>query len=203
MEIVISSLLSFLLVYKYIGLFVVSFLAAFLLPLPSSSVLAAAGAFSAQGYFSIYYVLIIAFVGNVCGDVFGYFVARYYGLPFLKKIGFAKALSSQRYITMSVYMNQFAYSLIFFSRFLTGVGPLVNIVSGINKLRFKIFFIIGVLGEIVYTLMYGLVGYFLGSEWENNISFLLKATGIIIFFVLSIGLVQYFVFKRMKKLTQS
>jgi membrane protein DedA with SNARE-associated domain len=202
MATILSALLSFLLVYKYIGLFVVAFLAALALPLPASTILAAAGAFAAQGYFSIYTVLGVAFLGNITGDVIGYFVAHRYGVVFLRKIGFEKILASKLYRLLNGYMEHFSYSLIFFSRFLTGVGPLVNILSGITSVRYGVFFGIGVLGEAVYVLLYGLVGYFLGSEWENNASFFFEATGVIVMLGITVSVVQYGLFKRMKRETK-
>ena len=113
MELILSTFLTFLLLYKYIGLFVISFLAALLLPLPSSSILAAAGAFAAQGYFSISYVLIVAFLGNILGDAAGYFLAQKMGTAALQRIGFRKILSSSLSNKLVLYMKKFSYSLIF------------------------------------------------------------------------------------------
>ena len=199
MATILSAFLSFLLIYKYIGLFIVSFLAALALPLPSSSILAAAGAFSAQDYFNITTVLVVALVGNVIGDALGYFVARHYGTVFLKKIGFEKVLGSRLYVSLAGYMQHSSYSLIFFSRFLTSVKPLINILSGITHVKYSIFFGISILGEIAHVLVYGLIGYYLGSAWENNLSFLFKATAVIITFGITLSLIQYGVFKRMKR----
>ncbi len=201
MTVILNFLLSFLLLYKYVGLFLVSYLAAFLLPLPSSSTLAAAGAFSAQGYFDINIVLVVAFFGNVLGDITGYLIARKYGTQILRKIGFEKMITSNLYQKLELYMRDFSYSLIFFSRFLTGIGPLINVISGISKVNYKTFFIIDILGETAYVLLFAFIGYFLGTEWENNISFLLEATGVIITLGITIGLLQYGLFKRMKKLS--
>ena len=174
-------------------------LAALALPLPASTILAAAGAFAAQGYFSLTLVLVVAFIGNITGDAIGYFVSKRYGVPLLRKIGFEKMVTSHLYTSLVEYMGHFSYSLIFFSRFLTGVGSLVNVISGITHVRYVVFFGIGIFGEMVYVLLYGLVGYFLGSEWENNLSFLLEATGVIITFGVVISVIQYGVFKRMKR----
>lgn len=203
MEFILSELLSFLLVYKYIGLFIISFLAAFLLPVPSSSILAAAGAFASQGYFSISIVLLTALLGNIAGDNLGYFLARVYGISFMKKVGFDTLITSKLYTTLSLYLQNFSYTLIFCSRFITTVGPLVNILSGITGIRYLLFFTIGFLGEVAYVLLYGLLGYFLGSEWENNFSFLLEATGVILSLGLLLGTIQYMFFKKMKNDTAS
>lgn len=203
MTFILNSLLSFLLLYKYIGLFFISFLAAILLPLPSSATLTASGAFSAQGYFNITTVIIVAFLGNVLGDIAGYLLARKYSEKILGNIGFEKMISSDLYKKLELYMKDFSYSLIFFSRFLTGIGPLINIISGISKVKYKTFFIIDILGEATYVLLYALIGYFLGTEWENNLSFLFEATSVIVILGITIGLLQYGLFKRMRKLSNN
>ncbi len=199
MEAILSAFLAFLLLYKYIGLFVVSLLAAFAFPVPSSSILAAAGAFSAQGYFDIRIVLVVAFLGNVAGDVLGYFLARYFGITVLQKIGLRKTLSHPLYTSLTKYIKDFSYSLIFFSRFITGIGPLVNVLSGLTKIKYSVYFTFELLGEVAYVLVYGLVGYYLGSEWESNIDFLFQATSVIIIFGATLSIIQYGVFKRMRK----
>lgn len=201
MTVILNSLLSFLLLYKYVGLFAVSYLAALILPLPSSSVLTASGGFAAQDFFNMPTVLIVAFLGNVLGDLTGYFLARKYGENILGKIGFKKMISSNLYKKLEFYMRDFSYSLIFFSRFLTGIGPLINVISGVSRVKPRTFIILDLIGETAYVLLYALIGYFLGSEWENNLTFLFEATAVIVALGLTIGLLQYGIFKRMKRLS--
>lgn len=195
METFLDSLLSFLLLYKYVALFCTSFLAAFLLPLPSSSILAAAGAFASQGYFSLTAVLLVAFVGNIGGDITGYLLSRRYGEELLGKIGFKKILHSDRYHSLESYIIDFSYSLIFFSRFLVQIGPSVNILSGLARVPYRTFFVIAVIGEIFYVLLYGLVGYSLGSAWENNIGFMTEAGLTVLSLGVVIALIQYGLFR--------
>ncbi|MFA5131883.1 MAG: DedA family protein [Candidatus Paceibacterota bacterium] len=199
---ILDSVLSFLLLYKYVALFLVSYLAALVAPLPSSAVLAASGAFAAQGYFSLTWVLVVAFLGNFFGDLTGYVLARLYGVEILQKIGFRRILASRLYESVILYLREFSYSLIFFSRFLTTVGPLVNILAGLGKMKYKTFFMIEIAGEIAYVLLYGLVGYFLGSEWEQNIEFLFEATFVIVSLGIMLMLIEYRLFKRMRRLSR-
>jgi len=52
-----QSLLSFLLLYKYLGLFIIALVSSIALPIPASVALSAAGGFASQGYLNIYAVL--------------------------------------------------------------------------------------------------------------------------------------------------
>jgi membrane protein DedA with SNARE-associated domain len=192
MEALFATILSFLLIYKYFALFAVSFLASFLLPLPSSSLLAASGAFASQGYFSLNYVLVVALLGNVCGDSVGYFLARLYGEETLRKVGFTRILDSRRYIQLRTYMEHFSYPVVYFSRFITSVGPAVNIISGVTRLPYKKYFPVEIAGEISYVLLYGMMGYYLGSAWENNIGFFIEVAGALLFIGVCIGVGQHY-----------
>ena len=176
----LNAFLSFLVVYKYVGLFVISFVAALAIPIPTSTTLAAAGAFSVQGYFSLPLVLLTALAGNVAGDTVGYFAARRYGERTLIFIGLRRVISSPRYANLKEYVRDYPGSLIFFTRFLTEVGPTVNVLSGLAGVPYRTFFIFDLLGETSYVLLYGLAGYFLGGQWENNVWFLAKG-GLVMF----------------------
>lgn len=199
MENILAPFLSFLLLYKYLALLIVSFLGAFLLPVPSSSALAAAGAFAAQGYLNLPEVLFVALLGNIGGDAAGYLLARHYEEAVLHKVGFKKILRSPKYHPIEAYTQEFSYSIIFLSRFLPEVGPAVNIIAGLAKMSYLKYFTIEVIGEICYVLLYGLAGFYLGNEWQNNIWFLVE-TGLVLFsFAGIIALVQYWLFKHRKK----
>ncbi len=171
----LGSFLSFVLLYKYLGLFVIAFIGALVLPVPSSTTLAATSAFASQGYLSFPLVLGVALAGNILGDAIGYLLAYRFGQKVLSKIGFARLLNSPGYHKLQRHIENFSASLIYFTRFLTEVGPAVNILSGITKVPARTFFIYDILGETSYVLLYGAVGYFLGSQWENNIGFLAEA----------------------------
>ena len=171
----LDSLLAFILLYKYLGLFLIAFVAALLLPLPSSTALAAAGAFASQGYLDFTTVILVALAGNIGGDVTGYLLARRFGIPVLSRIGFRRLFATPQYASLARYIADFAPSLVFFTRFMTTVGPTVNILSGVTKVPKKTFFLYDALGETSYVLLYGGAGYALGTQWENNLAFLAEA----------------------------
>ncbi|MFZ1020118.1 MAG: hypothetical protein WAN61_04015, partial [Minisyncoccia bacterium] len=97
------------------------------------------------------------------------------------------------------YIVDFAPSLIFFSRFLTELSPAANILAGLSKVSAKTFFIFAAFGEIVYTLLFGLTGFFLGKEWEDNISFILKAGLIMLSLGVTVNLIQVLLYRRRRK----
>ena len=196
MEELFGSFLTFLLLYKYMALFAIAFAAAFLLPLPASTTLAAAGAFASQGYFDLTSVLIVGFVANILGDTAGYVVAQQHGEKALRRAGFGRLLDSKNYRILSEYIREFPQSLIYLSRFLTQVGPAVNILAGLVSVPRKTFFFFVLIGEASYVFLYVLLGYFLGSEWENNFSFVIGAALVVISIGVIIALLQILLFKK-------
>lgn len=172
MENFFDAFLTFILLYKYVGLFLISFVAAFMFPLPSGTTLAAAGAFAAQGYLSFPTVIGVALAGNIVGDATGYFIARRYGITILTEIGFSRVLHFKYYLFANEYLHKFPHVLIFFSRFFTQANALVNILAGIGNIPWHKFFLFDVLGEVAFVFFYGYAGFLLGAEWEENLGFI-------------------------------
>lgn len=93
MDFLLQNLLIYLALYKYTTVFVISFLAAFIVPIPSGSLLMAASAYARFGYFDIYTIIFISIIANILGDNAGYFLARKYGYEVLSKFGFKRILN--------------------------------------------------------------------------------------------------------------
>lgn len=168
MSAIIFAILSYLLLYKYVALFVVSYLAVLFIPLPSNTSLFAAAAFASQGYLNIYIVIIVALAANVLGDLTAFFVSRIYGKDFLIKIGLRKVLASKEYENLEVFIIKHSRVTIFITRFFGGLGTLVSILTGLSEnISFKKFFLYGFAGECVYVMSFVLPGYFLGSAWQE------------------------------------
>lgn len=166
MSMITSTVLSYLLLYKYPALFVLEYLSALIIHVPIDPLLVA-GAFSSQGYFNIYIVFAVTLLANILGDITGFFVVRRYGTSFLKKIRFGKILVSDRYIKLQSFIERNAGLTIFLSRVLGPLGPEVNILCGLSKIPFKRYIIYDVPGEIAYVLIFALLGYFLGNTWQS------------------------------------
>lgn len=165
---IIFSVLSFLLIYKYVALFLVAYLAALIIPLPSNTSLLAAAAFASQGFLNIYVVIFVALSANILGDMTGFYIAHRYGKAFLVKIGLQKVIASSEYTKVETFIEGHPRITIFVTRFFGGVGPIVNILTGLSKrISFGTFATFGIAGEIVYVMSLALTGYFLGDKWES------------------------------------
>jgi membrane protein DedA with SNARE-associated domain len=163
---ILSSLLSFVLIYKYYAIFIVTFLGAFALPLPSGSVVMAAAAFSLQGYLNWFLVVLVGIAGNMAGDSSGYWLVRLYGKPVLNKLHLSKFFKEDKLLAVRDQIERHKVLTIYFSRFMTAVAPAVNVVSGFTALPYREFLLFEAAGEFTEVTCFGLIGYLFGSNWE-------------------------------------
>ena len=192
MNSILQNLLTYVLIYKYFAIFVITFLGAILLPVPSGSVLMAAAAFSTQGYMNIWLTLIVGIIGNMSGDNTGYFLARRYGAPLLKKIGFKHILTSENFEQVRKKIDEHPIVTIYISRFMTAVAPTVNIICGLSELDYKRFLTFEALGEITECSAFVAVGWFFGNQWE----YINQFSGKFFIIILAGWLFSYFFFKK-------
>jgi membrane-associated protein len=164
MSAAISFLLSLLLLYKYWALLLVFFFSALILPLPTSTVLLAAGAFASQGYFSFFLSLFVVVASNVLGDYTGYFLAHRYG----RRIFELLHIRVPDFIGhMELFLKRYPGPAIFLTRFAGTTDSLTNLLSGFGGVSLTAFLFYDILGNLVSDggLLYA--GYFLGVHWQD------------------------------------
>jgi len=154
MEIILNPLLSFLLLYNYVALFGITYLAALALPVPSAATLMASAAFASQGYFNFFWVIIVACLGNIMGDNTGYWLARRYGRSILYRVGFKRVLDSSNFQSIEKQVKCRPALIVFFSRFQVWATLSVNLISGLSKMRYASYLFYEVLGEIIQVTMF-------------------------------------------------
>lgn len=167
MSIILQTLISYILLYKYTSLFIISFLAAFIIPIPSGNVLMVSSGFASVGYLSIYWVVIISIIGNILGDNLGYWIARIYGREVLSRIGFKRVLESNNFKKIENKFNKNPGFIVFASRFEVISTLSVNLLSGISKTNYRKYFIHESLGSFSQVIFYSFVGYFFTDSWQS------------------------------------
>ena len=162
-----SSLLPFLLhglrEYGYPVLWLTIFIAAVGLPLPTSLVLLAAGAFATHGVVNIALLIGITITAASCGDNVGYFIGRRWGSKTLHWLGQPRRLQliPTRTITRShLYFKCKGGWAIFFSRFLfSALGGVMNLLAGAERYPYRHFLLYDVTGETLGAAIPLSLGY--------------------------------------------
>jgi membrane-associated protein len=166
MPTIIHAILPLILLYKYGALFAITFIAACIIPIPPGSLIMASAAFASQGYLNVWWVFVVATLGNVAGDNASYWLARIYGKRILHRIGLRSTLESPRYASIERRVINRPGFIIFISRFEVFTNLAVNIMAGLGKVKYKKFLIYAVIGEVFQVAIYGSIGYLFGQSWE-------------------------------------
>lgn len=190
MDAISQSLLTFLLLYKYTALFLITFVAALAVPIPSGAITVAAFFFASQGYMSTPLVALANVAGNVAGDWVGYWLSRLYGKKVLRKIGLGRVIDSVAVRALDKRIAEHPWITIFVTRFATAITPLANLVAGMAPLPWRTFMLADILGEASETglnLVYGIV---FGSSW-TYFSSLTGKIGLIVVIVVALIILIY------------
>ncbi len=179
------------------------FAAAVGVPLPTSLVLLAAGAFAALGDFDIVLLIVLTITASTSGDSVGYFIGRRLGsrvLDWLEKPR-RRQLISPRTITQSrLYFKHRGGWAIFLSRFLvSALGGVTNLLAGADLYPYRRFFIYDVAGEVLGAAIPLSLGYVVGASWEAVGDILGAFSG----FVLALAIVIFLVVRLVKMLQGS
>ena len=169
MSLFLSATLSFILLYKYLAVFIIIFMGAFLVPLPGNTVIIAAGAFSSQGYMHLSFVFLLILTTNISADILGFSLTHKYGEKILL---FFHIKRDGKLVSVEKKLREFAFGTIFLTRLAGPFGPTVNFVSGLIGVPMKKFLAADLLGNVTdITLFLGL-GYFLGNYWQSVLGYI-------------------------------
>ncbi len=169
MSVLLPYLLAWLQEYGYPVLWLSVFVAAVGIPLPTSLVLLAAGAFAALGDFNVIILALIAVSASVCGDSLGYLIGWRWGsrvLVWLEQHG-QRFISSQTIARSRMRFQRQGGWAIFLSRFLfSALGGVVNLFAGMELYPYRRFLPYDIAGESLGAILPLGLGFIFGAAWE-------------------------------------
>jgi membrane-associated protein len=166
-------------------------IAALGLPIPSSLLVVAAGAFSRLGNLDGASAAVMGLAGAVAGDSLSYAIGHYGGKRIQNRLG-SPALWAK---AQSVF-SQGSGPAVFLTRFLlTAVALPVNLMAG-SVCKFRKFLAYVIAGEALWIILYGGLGYLFGSQWALVSDWLGDFSSLVIILALLIAGVAFFLVKR-------
>ena len=156
--------ISYILLYRYVMLFAVVFLAGLFLPLPINVLLLAVGAFSGEDYFNFVYLLGLATLANVSGDACAFLFFKKYGHSILREKYVEKY---SFFLRLEEFFKQNTNISIFVSRIIGILGTPVNFLAGYMKVSFWRFVFWDILGNFVFVFFFLSLGHLVGDKWVN------------------------------------
>lgn len=154
-----DQLLAELLVRGVPLLFAIVAIASVGVPFPISLTLVAAGSFAKQGEMGLLPVIVAGSLAAILGDQVGYGLSRWGGRRLINRI--TRRFGGAEKIKKAEALSKKWGGLgIFFSRWLvTGLGPSLNVTSGIARYPWRRFTFWAVLGQVLWVVLYVMLGY--------------------------------------------
>ncbi len=141
-----------------------TFLSCLAIPVPTSLMMLAGGAFVASGDLNLVAVVLAAWTGALLGDQAGYFIGRRGGALLLARAG-RSSHAAEPMARATSYLQRRGGSAVFFSRWLLSpLGPYVNFIGGAGRLNWPVFTLWSGLGEAVWVMIYVTLGFAFASR---------------------------------------
>lgn len=158
-----DSVLDLLLNYGPFALALVLFLGALGLPIPSTALILAAGALAREGLLELLLSAALAVTAAILGDSTSYLLARLGLAPVLSRLqGNVSWHRAER------AFERWGKLTVLSSRFL--VTPLslpVNVIAGGVRYPFGGFVLLCCIGEVVWVVLFGGLGYLFAGSWRE------------------------------------
>ena len=153
-----DQLLAAISMYGLPVLFGVIAIAAVGIPLPVTLTLVAAGSFVELGEMRFWQVIVVGSSAAILGDQLGFAIGRWGGSRLENRIRQRKG-GAERIARAQAFAKRWGAAGIFISRWLvTPLGPWLNLTSGMTDYPWPRFFIWGALGEILWVVIYVMLG---------------------------------------------
>lgn len=159
-------------------------------PLPGTLLVLAVGAFVRDGVMDMWTALAVGMAGVVLGDSLSYAMGRF-GTQSVKHHFSESHTWEQAQQTFDKYGGLAVYAT---RCVLTPLAVPTNLIAG-GSYPFWRFLLYDAAGEFTWLLIYGLVGYWFGSQWEEIAQIVSDFSGVLVGVVL-IGGGLYYIWRR-------
>jgi membrane-associated protein len=166
----------------YIGIFAIIFAESGLFIgffLPGDSLLFTAGFLASQGYFNVYILAALAFIGAVAGDSVGYSFGKKVGKRIFNKED-SLFFNKKNIIKAQKFYEKYGSKTIVFARFVPIVRTFAPIVAGVGEMKYKTFITYNLIGGALWTFGMTFGGYLLGNVVPDVDKYLLPIIALII-----------------------
>lgn len=138
-----------------------------ILPLPSFSLLFAAGVFVNSDKLSLPIIISVASVAAILGYVAGYFTGLKYGRKLFYERKTDKYFTAEQGKAAERFMKRHGYSTLVASRWLPVMHNLAPLLSGVAKTPFTPFMVVNVVGGVLWAASTTYAGYYIGKIVPN------------------------------------
>src|SRR4029453_8364737 len=111
-------------------------------------------------------VIVTAMVGATLGDNLGFAIGRRFGRTLAERYGARIGLTPLRLAQFDQFFRRHGARTVFIARFITGLRVFGALLAGASGLRWPTFLFYNATGAVVWSTIFGGVGYALAYSWE-------------------------------------
>ncbi len=168
-------------------------------PFPGETTLLAAAVYAGAGAsLEIGWVIAFAAAGAIIGDNLGFAIGWYGGYPLARRTLRALHVRESALDYTRAYFQRHGDKTVFIGRFVAVLRATVAFLAGVNRMPRRTFFIWNAAGGVVWALVYGLLGYFLGKNLPllDQVTQALGVGGVVVIIAFISGLVALWLIRR-------
>ena len=158
---------TFLVHWGYAAVFLLGFLGACCVPIPSAITFGLAGALAGEGQLSIVGVILVGTVAELIGSLVSYAVGRAGGRPLVYRFGRYLLITRSDIDRAERFVAGRGRWSIPLGRVLPVVRTFVSLVAGIIEVPPLLFGVLSLIGTAVWVTAISLIGYGVGSVWHS------------------------------------
>jgi membrane protein DedA with SNARE-associated domain len=136
-------------------------------------------------------VVIISILGVFIGMLTAYVCGKYVGTPFLEKFGKYVGMTSERLEKVSDYYSKNVRKTIVFGFYLPGLRQISPYFAGITNIPFRKFLLLSLLGTLLWTVPFIVVGFYTGRVFHINPAYVPWLGVVSLFLFIIYGWIQY------------
>ena len=134
------------------------------IPFPGETLLLLAAAWAAASNHSIALVVFFGFLGATIGADLGYLLGYRGGRPFVERFGSTLRIKPEHLARAELFFARHGDKAVVSARFILGLRTWASMLAGMARMPFWRFQVFSALGGLMWALLIGLAGYFLGSN---------------------------------------
>jgi len=177
----------------YGGIVIMMFLESSFFPFPSEVVMIPAGYLAWKGKMNLAAVIFFGVTGSVLGALLNYYIAYFWGKPFILKYGKYFKFTEERFDKLNKFFIKHGAVSTFIGRLLPGIRQYISFPAGLSSLSLIKFVLYTSLGAGIWSAVLVYIGYFVGGNKEAIHKYSSEALiFLILFSVLFVLLYVYF-----------
>src|SRR6056297_704471 len=152
--------------WGYSGITILMFLESSFFPFPSEIVITPAGDLTPKHDLNLWLIRLSVTGGSLLGAIFNYWLALYFGRPFLFKYGKYFFITKKSLSKADLFFDRHGHISTFVARLLPGIRQYISLPAGLAKMSLGLFCLFTTLGAGIWVTTLALLGYLFGHNQE-------------------------------------